>query len=275
MPYQKTIDSANPLGLVLLVDQSSSMLDLWGVGDGSESKAQAVALTVDTVFSNLVEDAGKSGTIKDYYYVAVIGYGNGVGPILKGPLAGQDIVTIGEIAANAAIQEVVQSVTYENGETGEERVSRQVWLDPVGENGTPMRRAFEYAEPLVERLAAEFPKSHPPIVINITDGEPTDGSPEKAAEQIRNIATEDGTALVFNAHISSVNADPIELPDRDSGLPDKYARMLFGISSVLPGKIQAEARAQGYRVSELSRGFIFNAGPETLTRFLDTGTKVR
>ena len=43
---------------------------------------------------------------------------------------------------------------------------------------------------------------YPPLVINITDGHPTDGDPREAAKELRELASRDGKVLMFNAHIS-------------------------------------------------------------------------
>jgi hypothetical protein len=50
--------------------------------------------------------------------------------------------------------------------------------------------------------------------------------------------------------------------------------MLFRMSSLLPVKVQAAARNDGIRVTDTSRGFVFNADLVSVIRFLDIGTKV-
>ncbi len=87
------------------------------------------------------------------------------------------------------------------------------------------------------------------------------------------LSSDDGNVLLYNIHISSLNANPIMFPDSSFSLPDKYARFLFDISSVLPAKTQAIARQQGFTVTESSRGFAFNADMVQLISFLDIGTR--
>ena len=119
-----------------------------------------------------------------------------------------------------------------------------------------------------------FPNCYPPMVVNITDGAATDGNPEPDAAKIRNLASSDGNILLLNAHLSAKQLRPIEYPDREEGLPDQYARLLFRMSSVLPPKVQAAAKAEGFIVTPASRGFVFNADLVAIVRFLDIGTQV-
>jgi hypothetical protein len=79
--------------------------------------------------------------------------------------------------------------------------------------------------------------------------------------------------LLFNIHISSKGGAPVEFADNESALPDEFSRMLFNMSSVLPAYMQAMARQEGIRASEMTRGFVFNADMVAVIRFLDIGTR--
>ena len=79
--------------------------------------------------------------------------------------------------------------------------------------------------------------------------------------------------LLFNIHISSNQSAPIEFPDDESRLGDQYAKDLFQLSSPLPAYMQAIARQEGLHVSEMTRGFAFNADMVALIRFIDIGTR--
>jgi hypothetical protein len=112
-----------------------------------------------------------------------------------------------------------------------------------------------------------------PAVINVTDGEPTDGNPADAAAAVRAAATTDGEVLIFNLHLSSNRAAPVEFPADDAGLPDKFARLLFSMSSPLAAHMVAAARQDGDAVGDGARGFAFNADAVTTIKFLDIGTR--
>jgi hypothetical protein len=87
------------------------------------------------------------------------------------------------------------------------------------------------------------------------------------------VSSHDGETLLFNVHLSSSGASPIEFPDSEADLPDKYAELLFRTSSSLPPYMQNVARQEGYAVSDGSRGFVFNADMVSVIRFLDIGTR--
>jgi hypothetical protein len=111
-------------------------------------------------------------------------------------------------------------------------------------------------------------------VINITDGLANDGNPLKPAEQLRGLSSSDGNVLLFNLHISEKAGASIEFPDNEANLPDKYARLLFRMSSPLPRPMWDEARAAHVNVTPTTRGFAFNAELAAVVRFLNIGTQI-
>jgi hypothetical protein len=149
-----------------------------------------------------------------------------------------------------------------------------VWFEPQGSGKTPMCKVFERATEIISTFLIEHPASYPPLVLNLSDGEATDGDPEAAAKSVRELASEDGAVLVFNAHLSSRSDQAIEFPDAEASLPDEYSRRLFRMSSVLPPAMQNSARQAGLMVTPDSRGFVFNADLASVVRFLDIGTRV-
>jgi len=144
-----------------------------------------------------------------------------------------------------------------------------------------MGEALQLACQTVARFVSEHANCFPPIVINITDGEATDVSPEELAqiaESVRAVKSEDGNVLLFNVHISSASAHPILFPASDEGLPDAYARLLFRMSSPLPPSMfqQAQKMFEGQqRIREGARGFAFNADLVSVIQFLEIGTRPR
>ena len=79
---------------------------------------------------------------------------------------------------------------------------------------------------------------------------------------------------LFNLHLSSTAALPIIFPTSSVELPDDFARTLFQMSSLLPRRIREEAAAEGYTVSDDSRGFVCNADLDVAIRFIDIGTRI-
>jgi hypothetical protein len=85
--------------------------------------------------------------------------------------------------------------------------------------------------------------------------------------------TSDGPILMFNLHVSTSGASPIEFPASETGLPDVYARLLFRLSSSLPEHLIRFAQDKGFKVSMESRGFMFNADSVQIVDFFDIGTR--
>lgn len=275
MPYTQEISRANPSYIIILIDQSGSMEDPFGQAANGKRKADGVADAVNRLLQNLVIKCAKSEGIRDYYYVSIIGYGeHGVGSAVSGTLAGKEILSISDIANNPARIES-RSKKVDDGAGGliEQKIKVPIWIDPVFKGGTPMCEALKQSKKLLSQWLQQHKTCFPPIAINITDGESTDGDPELAAESIRNLSSEDGNVLLFNLHISSSSHAPVEFPDRESDLPDDYARLLHRMSSQLPDYMWAMVQEEGIIINDNPRGFVFNADLVSVIRFLSIGTR--
>ncbi len=280
MSYQAEISRANPTLFVFLLDQSGSMADPFGRAQQPEtSKAKGVADAINRMLSNWVILCSQGELIRDWFEVAILGYGaqkGQVAPALSGRLAGKDIVKISEIG-NSAVQ-VEDRVIQQSDDTGgiiDTPVKFPVWFEPVAQADTPMCMALEQSYDLVANWIKSHKMAFPPIVINLTDGEATDGDPLPYAQEIMDLDTEDGNVLLFNCHISSTPSAPILFPDSADDIPDEYGKKMFDMSSVLtPGMVDL-ARDLGYSVSEQSRGLAFQADLVDLIRFLDVGTRAK
>ena len=275
MTYTAEISRANPSCLLFLIDQSGSMSDRVGEESG-RSKADRLADAINRLLYELIIRCTKNQTEgpRNYYDVGVIGYGSRVGSALGGVLAGRDLVPIREVADHPARVESRQR-KVEDGTGGliEETVKFALWFDPVANGGTPMGQALRQARALLEPWVQTHATSFPPIVINITDGEATDGDPRPLAEALRTLATADGNVLLFNLHLSTRPGAPVLYPDSEASLPDEFARQLFQMSSPLPPHIREAAGSAGYTVGPQARGFVFNADIVEVIKFLDLGTR--
>jgi hypothetical protein len=274
MPYSAEISRVHPSCFLFLIDRSGSMSDPFSGGAEGKSKADGVADAINRLLQNLVIKCAKSEGVRDYYYVGVIGYGAEVGPAFGGTLAGQEMVPISQVADHPArVEERTKKVDDGAGGLIDQAVKFPIWFDPVAHGGTPMCQALDRAQQLMSGWVAQHAESYPPIVINITDGEATDGDPRPHAETLRQLATSDGNLLLLNCHLSGAAAAPVLFPESAAGLPDPYAEQLFEMSSILPARLREAAQAEGYAVGEQPRGFAFNADLVELIRFLDIGTR--
>lgn len=274
MPYVAEISRANPSCFLFCIDQSGSMQDPFG-SESKKTKAAGLADAINRLLQNLVIKCAKSEGIRDYYHVGVIGYGgNGVRPAFHGALSGRELVPISDIGNNPArVEQRTKKVDDGAGGLIEQTVKFPIWFDPVAEGGTPMCEALNRATSIVVDWLSKHPNCFPPIVINISDGESTDGDPLESAYDLMNLTSSDGSVLLFNLHISSSNHRPIEFPDSETGLPDAHAKLLFNMSSPLPEYMRRMVAQEGVQVSYNTRGFVFNADLVSVIRFLDIGTR--
>ena len=274
MPYSAEISRSNPTCFLFLVDQSKSMLEPIG-GGGGKKKADAVAESLNRLIYTLVLRCVWGQSVLDRFHVGVLGYGRSIQPALGGTLAGRDLVPISELARSPLRVEQRVNIV-DDGHSGpvEQVVKYPVWFEPQGGGKTPMTKCLERASQIISTFLIEHPACYPPLVLNLSDGEATDGDPEAAATNLRELASEDGAVLLFNAHLSSRSNHATEFPDDEMSLPDEYARRLFRMSSILPPGMQNSARQAGLTVSPLSHGFVFNADLASVVRFLDIGTRV-
>lgn len=283
MPYSAEISRESPTAFLFLLDQSASMQDPFGgaeqKGDAAPSKARVLADTVNRLLQNLVLRCAKEEGVRDYFYVGVIGYGERVQPLIQ-PAEDFEhetgLIPISHLAERPKrMEERLKTVTDGEGNEREQRVKFPIWFDPHAKNGTPMCQALDQAAQVVRRWIDHNPRSFPPVVLNVTDGEATDGDPLRFAQQLRSFATDDGEVLLFNIHLSSSEAPAVELPSSRRELPGDadYAEVLYEMSSELPFTMRSAAEREGYSVDLDTRGFVFNADPVALVRFLEVGTR--
>ncbi|MBY0524686.1 MAG: VWA domain-containing protein [Gemmataceae bacterium] len=274
MPYAADISRTNPTCFLFLVDQSSSMQEPFGA-TSDKKKAQGVSDAINRLLQNMALKCAKSEGIRDYFHVGVVGYGSRVAPAFGGALANRGLVPISEVANNPLrVEERTRKMDDGAGGVIDKKFKFPIWFEPIAQGKTPMCQALQFAHQMTSAFVGRFPNCYPPLVINVTDGVATDGNPEVPAVGLRKLATTDGGVLLFNAHLSAKPLRPVEFPDREDGLPDDYAKLLFRMSSPLPAKLQEAARADGFAVTPQSRGFVFNADLVAIVRFIDIGTKV-
>ena len=273
--YSAEISRKNPGCFIFLLDQSASMEDPFG-GSSERRKADELATIINKLIHNLSIRCAKGDSIYDYFHVAVIGYGQDtvVKSAFDGPLTGKDLIPISELANNPLrIEDRVKKSDDGAGGLVEQSVKFPLWFEAKHAGGTPMSSAFKMAADIVQRWVAEHPKGFAPIVINITDGESTDGDPIPDARALGSLGTEDGATLLFNIHLSSSAGNPIELPASDEGLPDKFSKQLYEMSSALTPFMVSRAKELGMSAGDGARGFVFNAQPTQVIQFLDIGTR--
>lgn len=273
MAYQAAIQRSDPTALLFLVDQSRSMEDRMA---GSErTKAQFVADVLNRTLTTLIVRCRKSDGVRDYFDVGVLGYGgDSVTNGFHGVLSQTTLQPISVVEANPLrIEERKRKVDDGAGGLVDQLTKFPVWFEPKADGGTPMRAAIMAAAEALAGWCDAHPRSYPPTVLHVTDGDSTDGDPEELADTLRQFQTEDGNVLLLNLHVSSQAGQPVQFPASENALADQYAKLLFRMSSQLPEHLVRVAQEKGIAASFESRGFMFNAEAEQIVNFFDIGTR--
>jgi hypothetical protein len=259
-----TISSTNPCLIVYLIDQSGSMSGAFG--NGSHSKAVEVANSINEILYEVgLRCIGGAGEVKNRFEIAIVGYGkedNVAKSGWEGQLSGKWVVPIKNI------------FDFPLGQQND----KPTWIQPYASSNTPMTKAFENAKRICNDWInwGNHRDCHPPIIINISDGEATDSGNNdnllrNEVEQINRLATNYGTVSILNIHISSTAGDKILFPNAiTSG--DKFQRLLFDMSTPLNENMIRIAQQRGYNMQPNSRGYVFNGNATDLLNFLNIGT---
>lgn len=279
MSYLARITQTCPTAIVLLIDQSGSMAEPAQWEGRTVAKAQAVASAVNTLLSELIARSRRDGGYQSYYDIAVLGYsGSEVRSAL--PTVGSDWFLTPEVLADNPVElrDVQRIRTLPDGRRVTTAMREKVWVQSAAEWNTPMDAAFR----TVHRLLKEWCGRHkgrpcyPPTVIHITDGEATDAEPEQlaaTATRLRSLATTDGHVLLLNIHIAGSGSEPILFPASADELPEnRYARLLFDISSPMPALYRDEIALVTGRSAVGVRGMGYNANMTDLVRMMNIGT---
>ena len=269
MSYTEKMSSANPGCIIIMIDQSGSMADPHG--NSGKQKKDSASLAVNRVIYEIAEASSDGEAIKDRCFIGVIGYGDRD--------SGVDLI-LGDMISNIAenplrVEKIKKKIPDGAGGLIEIDEDFPIWVEAKADWGTPMDLAFQRASQLAQEWCNAHPNSFPPLVINISDGEPNsiDGA-KKEAEELVKISNNDGNVLLLNAHIADGLKDPIKLPSDVNVLNDNLAKFLFNISSVLPDILVDEAQKVGFNTTHGAKGMVYNADAEILIRLLNFGSSI-
>lgn len=238
--YSARITRDTPTAFIFLIDQSGSMEEKMRFGNTVTTKAEVVAKVTNLLLLELICRCKKEDGIMDYFDIAAIGYSDDKANMLLGTY--DSFITTSKLAmtecrkkkfneelidSNGALRSVTKEVKY--------------WIEPEASGSTPMKGALEQAFFLASKWCKKPANafSYPPTIINITDGEATDGDHEelcRLAKEIKSLGTSDGSVLFVNINISSnAGEQTIIFPGCKSELPQcRYTDMLYDMSSEMP-----------------------------------------
>ena len=270
-PYEMQWSSATPGLLVILLDQSGSMLENY---DGSDSKTVFAAKAVNRVIDTIIQKNFDGESPKNRCFITVIGYDNYVREICSGYLK--------DLEANPVrIVEVMKKQSDGAGGLVEIPYKMPVWVEPITQDGaTNMKGAFEMAKAIVRKWLEDKPGHPAPVVINISDGAPyydnktVEGCMDEttlSAKELMDLRSDDGNVLLFNALIKRAGQNIVFPAHLNEGSAPE-ARFLFNISSEIPESYFAAASKNGLPLEQGSRGCIFEADGVQLVSLIDFGS---
>ena len=284
MPYAADISRANPACFLFLIIECMGMgHDM--PGHPGRTKGEIASDAVNRIVDTLVQRCSSGMEVRDYFDIGILGFtsAHGSGHRLKitsafrGTSQERPFLPISQVAEAAHIVERQVRENY-GGEVVEVNRRIPVWLQVQAKDWDPMRGMLEFVQrPLAEWIELH-PNSYPPTVVIICDGWATDGDPQKAADSVKSLRTNDGNALLFIVHLSSAQTRPTMFPAQERGLPSlgeatDDSKLMFRMASALPEGIRRQAADMNIPVEERSRGLILNADAVALAQFLDIGTR--
>lgn len=273
--YNAVIERSNPSLFVFLIDQSGSMSGVFQQNKLNLRKDQFVADTLNKTLREISLRCTQGNEVRDYYDIAIIGYGAEVRSILPHKFDGQLILSISKIAPfPIRVEEHLKKVEDKFGRFVEENDIFPVWVEPSSSGGTPMCRAFRFANEIIANWLVHHPHAFPPIVFHLTDGESTDGSPIDVASNLRSLHTTDGNVILFNIHVSASAPFSFKFPTSVTPLPDTFAIQLLNISSpLIPSWTESFGEISNVQLTTGNYCFIYNAGPDDVVKVLEIGTR--
>lgn len=238
--YSARITRDNPTAFIFLIDQSGSMEEKMIFGETLITKAEAVAKVTNLLLQELVYRCMKEDGIINYFDIAAIGYSNEEAAMLLGTK--NSFTTTSALAmTDCRIKKFDEERREPDGTWRSVTKEIKYWIEPMASGNTPMKDALEQAFLLTSKWCRKPSNaySYPPTIINITDGEATDGDHEELcmlAKEIKSLGTKNGNVLFVNINISSCTSDhTILFPCDKSELPAcRYADMLYDMSSEMP-----------------------------------------
>lgn len=271
MAYASEISRRNPACLLILVDQSGSMNE--EIPADRTTKAKGVADVVNNLIAELINRNTNGEEVFDRFHVGVITYGD---TSVKTPFGPDGLAPLSQIYEKPLRIETRIFDRYVGaGRMEQEQVQMPIWFDALGAGRTPMCEALGKAKEVLTTWVASHPSSFPPIVVNITDGEASDGDPSPAMRELQTLSTRDGSALLFNVLVTQKAGDrKVAYPADPEDMWDRASATLFESSSILPPALLAEAsRAIGRELPAGARGVVLNASLVDLIKALEIGTR--
>lgn len=279
--YTAQITRNTPTAFIFLIDQSVSMRRYTTLYGEEMPMAEAVARIVNHQLNELVLRCIKGSETRDYYDIAIIGYGEKAYSGWKGELEGRDFVKPSELKEHPYKKITTKKETRTRKGVKVVEVEEVQWIEAEAtESCTRVHRAFEKAKGLLDEWMEKHHEKdcYPPTIINITDGEFNGATKEyvlQQANELKSMFTNDGNVILFNIHISANKAVCVTCPaSKDEVSFSSLATTMYEMSSLLPMRYSdriADLRGDGTPNNRYTAMSI-NADMSTLIQLMDIGT---
>jgi len=274
------VSSESPWLFVLLVDGSHSMGADWG--SSKRSMADIVEQSVnhllyDMALNFCVTDHQSESGIKDRIHVKILVYGQE--DVVDDLLPSEDGSFTKASGDSGWVRNYSDTYSYPDPNGMTIPIPRWLKLSPGGT--TPMLGAFKEAKTVVQEHINAYPESAPPVILNISDGEPTDcGDPidwsllEEEFNEILALAKESSRPMVCNVHLGSLADQKSILFPSNQPTVGGLESGLWKISSPVPDNIIGMVEEE-YKIGseEGRRFFVFNSDLIHFHKFLHFSTK--
>ncbi len=277
--YTAQITRNTPTAFIFLIDQSVSMQKYTTLYGEEMPMAEAVARIVNHQLNELVLRCIKGSETRDYYDIAIIGYGEKAYSGWKGELEGRDFVKPSELKEHPYKKITTKKETRTRKGVKVVEVEEVQWIEAEATQGwTRVHLAFEKAKGLLDEWMEKHHDKdcYPPTIINITDGEFNGATKEYVLQQANELkSTNDGNVILFNIHISANKAVCVTCPaSKDEVSFSSLATTMYEMSSLLPMRYSdriADLRGDG-TPNNRYRAMSINADMSTLIQLMDIGT---
>lgn len=279
-PYTAQITRNNPTAFIFLVDHSVSMKKITSLYGEEMMMSEAVARIINRQINELVLRCIKSNEVRNYYDIAVVGYGERSYSGWQGNLAGRDFVSPLELRNNPfKTVKTLKEIRTRKGLVTRE-VEESQWVEPHNDgHWTHLHKAFDHARRLLDNWMKQHQNQdcYPPTIINISDGEFNGAEKEyvlQKANELKSMFTNDGNVILFNIHISADKGLSISFPtEKEELLNNTYGKSLFEMSSLLPLRYNKDiARVRDNNSDVRHSAMAVNADMTTLIQLMDIGT---
>lgn len=283
--HNAQITRNNPALITLLVDRSGSMADLINYEGDMIPKSEVVTRIINSLIDELMYRCRKGADHQNYFDIAIFGYNNNsVYSLLDYISSTKKIFSVADLAAADVQQRTTVKRRVDNkGEYFAFTSTTNLWTEGHSGGNTPTYTALKsvYLEMSNWIKSRNSLDSFPPILIHISDGEPSDCTDDmllSVSQKIKSLETNDGNVLFLNIHLASYDGDSVLFPSSKTEIEKahKNAELLYNMSSDMPFHFYEDISAiKGVKISckdTLIKGVVYNASVVELVKVLSVGT---